>query len=76
MPLNLFRDTLILTKPAVDPKDAIYDVYLYPSNLSSQIGLDPGSESVDWAKNRTQMILGSLPAVRSVATQPATQSLP
>jgi len=61
MPLNLFRDQLLLTKPAADPASAIYDVYLYPSNLSSQIGFDSGSESVDWARNRTQMRLGALP---------------
>jgi hypothetical protein len=73
MPLNLFRDQLILTKPAAEPKDAIYDVYLYPSNLSSQIGLDPGSESVDWARNRTQMLLGSLPPRTSA---PSTSASP
>ncbi len=61
MPLNLFRDQLILTQPAPDPKTAIYDVYLFPSNLSSQIGMGNGGESVDWADNRTQMRLGSLP---------------
>ena len=71
MPLNLFRDTLILTRPSADPKTAPYDVYLYPSNLSSQIGLDASGESVDWADNRTQMILGSLRSVQ--ATTPATK---
>lgn len=55
VPLDLFRDRLILIPKKKEPSDVTCDVFLYPSNLSSQIGLDGAEESVDWKESRTRV---------------------